>query len=197
MSGWGQRRQHHKRLMSPSEWPSFVLLFSFLSFRKNHNRESAAVFVWLLIIQADGKSMSSACPPPPRTPPPPYSLPPPMLPFFLRPRSRPDVSVRTNKTLRRRNKKPSMALLRGLIRRLFTSEGEEPAGCQAAGGGGWGRGPPGTSLAAEEPPKQVDGVIYLFLLFLFLTELSNNAAAGSTTVGGIQSTDKVLIGALG
>lgn len=54
-------------------------------------------------------------------------------------------------------------------------------------------------MAAEEAPKQVDGVIYLFLLFLFLTELSNNMAAGSTTttVEGIQSTNKVLIQAVG
>lgn len=72
------------------------------------------------------------------------------------------------------------------IKRLFTSEGEEPAGCQAAGGGRSGRG--GGALA----PKQVDGVIYLFL---FLTEQSNNTAAGSATavVRGIQSTRKVLV----
>lgn len=61
---------------------------------------------------------------------------------------------------------------------LFTSEEEEPASCQAAGGGRrwwwwWAGGPPGTSLAAEEATKQVDGVIYLFLFFLFLTEWSS------------------------
>lgn len=72
------------------------------------------------------------------------------------------------------------------IKRLFTSEGEEPAGCQAAGGGRLEGG--GGALA----PKQVDGVIYLFL---FLTEQSNNTAAGSATaaVRGIQSTRKVLV----
>lgn len=51
------------------------------------------------------------------------------------------------------------------------------------------------TLASEEATKQVDGVIYLFLSFLFLTEQSNNTAAGSATatVRGIQSTSKVLV----
>lgn len=62
------------------------------------------------------------------------------------------------------------------------------------GCGGY-KGPQGASLAAEEAPKQVDGVIYLFLLFLFFEELSNNTAAGRTaaTVRGIH---KVLFQAI-
>lgn len=65
-------------------------------------------------------------------------------------------------------------------------------------GGGCGRGPLGTSLAAEKAPKQVDGVIYSFLLFLFLTEPSYNTAAVSTTttVRGIQSSNKVPVQAV-
>lgn len=128
--------------------------------------------------------------PPP--PPSPIHPPTPMLPSFLRPRSRPDVSVRTNKRPRRRNKKASMAFLQTRLRGFSRQRGRSLLVARLLGEGGRG----GTSLAAEEATKQVDGVIYLFLSFLFLTEQSNNTAAGSATatVRGIQSTSKVLVG---
>lgn len=125
----GQRRQRHKRLMSRSEWPSFVLLFSFLSFWKNHNRESTAVFVWLLIIQADGKSMSSACPPPPSHPHAPL-LPPSQIQARCQ---------RENKQNTEEEKQKAVdGFTASLIKRLFTSEEEEAVGCQAAVGRRWG-----------------------------------------------------------
>lgn len=126
--GWRWRR--HERLMSRSEWPSFVLLFSFLSFRKNHNRESAAVFVWLLIIQADGRSMS----PPPLPPSHPHA---PLLPPS-------QIQARCQRENKQKTEEEKQKGVDGFsanaIKRLFTSEGEEPAGCQAAGGGRLGGG---------------------------------------------------------
>lgn len=40
-----------------------------------------------------------------------------------------------------------------LIKGLFTSEGEEPAGCQAAGGRGWVRGPLGDVIGCQRGTK--------------------------------------------
>lgn len=145
----GRRRRHHQRLMSRSERASFVLLFSFLSFRKSRNQEAAAVFVWLLIIQKDGKLMSSACPP--TTPPihPPAHMLPLLPPSQIQARCQ-----RENKQNSEEEKQRGVdGFTASLIKGLFTSEGEEPAGCQAAGGRGWVRGPPGDAIGCRRGSK--------------------------------------------